>query len=150
MSSVGFKGFAKPSKRTAETVTAEIGNTSGDEYVLFTGGAYRRRRASGRSRSLATITEKNRPIKLATYIKRASTANPDGTGYSSQISVGGLRLHQGAKPAVYLYLEKDAKGNYRAVTDIPDPDGFEKPFSAGQVVIPAKSSTKAVATEAKS
>ena len=140
MSSIGFKGFAKPKKIEADTGAALLGNISSDEYVLFTGGSYGRRRASGRSAALNTITEKGRPIALATYVARAYKAGPDGKGFDTSISVGGLSLHQGAKPAVYLYLVKDAAGNYRAKKGIPnvDPAFSKTPFAAGDIVLPAK------------
>ncbi|MEE9569502.1 MAG: hypothetical protein V3W37_08960 [Candidatus Binatia bacterium] len=145
------KTFAKPAKIPAERAEALASNLSGDEFVLYTGGAYSRRRASGRSASLATITEVKKPVALSTYVSRALTAGPNGTGYDTAISVGGLSLHQGAKPAVYLYLVKDADGNYRAKKDIPNPDRTfsEKPFEGGDIVIAAPKKgkgSKAVAT----
>ena len=141
---VGFKGFTKPAK--IEDVKVKADNTAANLFVLYTGGVYGRRRASGRSNSLATITEKNKPISLRAYIERAAKAGPNGTGYDTGISVGGLTLHQGAKPAVYLYLELDGDGNYRAVKDIPTPDpvvyeaAYKRGgFKAGDIVIPKKS-----------
>lgn len=132
---LGFKGFAKERKLDADTKKAALENLASDEYVLFTGGKYARRRASGRSKSLATITEKGKPITLRTYAERAFKI-----GFSTDISVGGLGLHQGAKPAVYLYLVKDAEGNFRAKKAIPSPDrAFSKTgFEAGAIVVPAK------------
>jgi len=146
---VGFKGFAKPKSIPTEVGNALRDNVSADEFVLYTGGNYGRRRASGRSACLATITERS-PVSLRTYVERALKAGPDGRGFDTGISVAGLSLHQGAKPAVYLYLVKDADGNYRAKKNIPTPDKAfsEKPFAAGAVVIPAKAKAgKAVATK---
>jgi len=143
MSSVGFKGFAKPSK--VENLDAALENIPADEYVFYTGGNYGRRRASGRSASLATVTEVRKPIPVREYAKRAATSGPGGTGFPTSISVGGLGLHSGAKPAVYLYLVRDAAGNFRAKKDIPNPDRAfsETPFKAGDVVIPAPKATGA-------
>ncbi len=133
------KTFAKPAKIETDEAKALTGNIAGDEYVLYTGGAYGRRRASGRSISLATVTEVNKPIPLSEYVSRALKAGPGGTGYKTSISVGGLSLHAGAKPAVYLYLVKRADGAYVAKKDIPFPDRAfsETPYEAGDVVIPA-------------
>ena len=143
MSSIGFKGFAKPKTIEAETGKSLLGNISADEFILFTGGNYGRRRASGRSVALSTVTEKGKPVPLSTYVSRALKAGPDGKGYDTSISVGGLSLHQGAKPAVYLYLVRDASGAYRAKKNIPNVDpGFSaKPFKAGDIVIPAPKGT---------
>lgn len=140
MSSIGFKGFAKPKKIDAAVSSALIGNISSDEYVFYTGGNYGRRRASGRSAALNTITEVRKPIELSVYALRAFGAGPDGKGFDTSISVGGLSLHQGAKPAVYLYLVRDAAGNYRAKKSIPnvDPAFSKDPFAAGDIVVPAK------------
>lgn len=142
--SVGFKGFAKPTN--VENASDLVGNISNDEFVFYTGGAYGRRRASGRSISLSTITEIRKPIPLADYVKRALKAGPDGKGYGTDISVGGLSLHAGAKPAVYLYLVKDADGNFRAKKDFPnvDPAFSKEPIKAGDIVVP-KAKGRAVA-----
>lgn len=139
MSSIGFKGFAKPKTIGADLSSALLGNISADEYVFYTGGNYGRRRASGRSAALNTISEVRKPIPLATYVKRVFAAGPGGKGFDTSISVGGLSLHQGAKPAVYLYLVRDDKGNYRAKKGIPnvDPAFSEKPFAAGDIVVAA-------------
>lgn len=143
---VGFKGFAKPQK--VENLQASLDNLAEDEYVFYTGGKYGRRRQSGRSASLATITEVKKPVPIREYAKRAATAGPGGTGFPTSISIAGLGLHAGAKPAVYLYLVKDAEGNFRAKKDIPNPDRSfsETPFKAGDVVIPA---TKKALTQSK-
>lgn len=136
---IGFKGFAKPVTVDAERAKAEEANVSSDEFVIYSGNEYGRRRASGRSISLRTITEKLKPVPLSEYIKRARTAGPNGTGYGTSISVGGLSLHQIAKPTVYFYVIRDEAGNYRAKKDIPNPDRalFEKPLAAGDIVLAA-------------
>lgn len=155
MSNVGFKGFAKPSKIDAEKATAMTSNVSGDEFVLWTGGSYGRRRASGRSACLATVTEKMRPVPLTDYVKRCLRL-ADGAGYDTSISVGGLSLHQGAKPCVYLHLVKDAKGNFVAKKAIPTPDkavyqaAYDRGgFKPGDVVIAAEQAPKRVSKASK-
>lgn len=153
MSNVGFKGFAKPKTLDDEMVSSLKGNVPSNMGVVWTGGAYGRRKASGRSKCLATITEKMKPVLLTTYIERAArVVDPDtGKGFSTDISVGGLSLHQGAKPTVYVYVERDADGNWCAVKRVPTPDPkvFEAAykaggFKAGDVVIPvSEAETKA-------
>ena len=146
MSNVGFKGFAKPGK--VENADDMLGNVAADEYVYYSGGKYGRRRASGRSACLATVTEVKKPVALTDYVKRGFKAGPDGKGFDTSISVGGLSLHQVAKPTVYFYLVKDAEGNFRAKRDIPNPDTAisAKPIAAGDIVIKAKG--KAIAKPA--
>lgn len=151
MSNVGFKGFAKPAALDKEKTLAAISNISGDEYILWTGNEYGRRRASGRSVSLRTITEKLKPIPLAEYASRASKVSGEGRGFDTSISIGGLSLHQIAKPTVYFYVIRDAEGNYRAKKDIPNPDRalFDKPLRAGDIVLAAKAKTKRIAAPKK-
>lgn len=148
---VGFKGFAKPTKIDDERAKGALSNLPSDEYVLWTGGRYGMRRASGRAACLQTITEKNRPISVQTYVKRCLDMN-NGQGFDTQISMGGLGLHQVAKPAVYLLLVKDDKGNFVAKKRIPtpDPDAFPDAykkggFNPGDVVTPAKKEAKKAA-----
>lgn len=140
MSNVGFKGFAKPKALDNDTAKAQAENISADEYVLWTGNQYGRRRASGRSACLNTVTEKMTPVPLSEYVKRSQKAGADGKGFDTSISVGGLSLHQIAKPTVYFYVIKDAEGNFRAKKDIPNPDRahFDKPLKAGDIVLAAK------------
>ncbi len=126
MSRVGFKGFAKPKTIAPDLAKAFRENVAPDEYVYYTGGNYGRRRASGRSASLNTVTERRKPIPLATYVERALKAGPDGKGYDTSISVGGLSLHQGAKPAVYLYLVKDKEGTGEEGYSEPGPGAFSE------------------------
>jgi hypothetical protein len=144
------KKFATPKKIASEDLAEIVGNLSTNEFVLYTGGVYGRRKRSGRSIALATVTEVGKPVPLAEYVRRAAKAfNPEtGTGFAADISVGGLRLHQQAKSGdgvVYLFLEKDPEGNFRAVTRIASPDrrtfadAYAKGgFEAGDIVIPAK------------
>lgn len=150
---VGFKGFAKPRALTADLSKGMLENVSGDEFILFTGGAYSRRRASGRSACLNTVTEKGKPLALADYVARCFKAGPDGkNGFGTDIAIGGLSLHQGAKPAVYLYLVRDAEGNFRAKKDIPTPDPtfLKGPIKAGDVVVAAAAKKASAPVAAKS
>jgi len=138
MSNVGFKGFAKPAK--VANADDMLGNVATDEYVYYSGGKYHGRRASGRNICFKTVTEVKKPVALTDYVKRGFKAGPEGKGFDTSISVGGLSLHQVAKPTVYFYLVKDAEGNFRAKRDIPNPDAAisAKPIAAGDIVIKAK------------
>jgi hypothetical protein len=146
------KKFATPKILSKEDLADAVSNLSTGEYVYYTGGVYSARKNSGRFRSFSTIrkNEAGKPIPLAEYVRRAAAAvDPEtGKGFGTDISVGGLRLHQQAKSGdgvVYLFLEKDPEGNFRAVTRIASPDrrtfadAYAKGgFEAGDIVIPAK------------
>jgi hypothetical protein len=136
----GFKAFRRPGKIDAEElkVRAEEGRKS-EEFVFYTGGRYGRRKASGRSKALATITETRKPVSIATLFERAAKE-----GFDPPFVRNGLGLHSVAKPSIYLFVEKTSDG-YRAVKDIPTADGapFGVPggyvsFEAGDLVLDAK------------
>jgi len=131
---VGFKGFAKASKISADDQQGMLANLDEDLVVYYTGGKYHRRKASGRSASLNTVSEKRKPVPIRTYAQRCFTAAGNGRGFDTSISFGGLRLHQGAKPACYLLLRKTEAG-YVAETNIPTPDGFKGSFKEGDLVL---------------
>jgi hypothetical protein len=136
MNRVGFRGFAKPAAISADLVNRKLQTMSSEGiFVLWTGNPYKARRASARSNSLATIKEVKKPVPLSTLIERAAKAHGE-TGYSPDIVRSGLFLHQGAKPAVYLALEKKEDGTFVAASNIPfpDPSFSTKPFKQGDVV----------------
>lgn len=126
---------AKPTKIDAETLAKKKAD-AGDIYVLYTGGKYRARKSSGRFLSLGTVTEIGKPIPLATVYERAAKVR-DGKGFTPDLVRSGLFLHQGAKPAVFIALEKDDKGEFRAAKDVPLPDRdyfAGRSFKAGDLV----------------
>ena len=132
----GFRGFRKPEAISTDALDALKLRFEGDDrYVLYTGGAYSRRRASLRSNALATITEIGKPISVLEFLTRSAKAAGEGVGYDPSTALGGLALHQGAKPAVYLYLAR--KGDdFFAIKDIPTPggEGYSKAIKAGDKV----------------
>lgn len=127
---------AKPTKIDGEFLAKKKAD-AGDIFVLFTGGKYRARKTSGRFLSLGTVKEVGKPIPLATVYERAATvAGPKG-GFSPDLVRSGLFLHQGAKPAVYIALEKNDKGEFVAAKDVAMPDEAwfgKRSFKAGDIV----------------
>ena len=146
----GFRGFRRPEEITSESLAATLERIdTRDLYVVYTGGKYGARRASLRSRSLATVTEVFTPVPLRTLLERAARAEGPTVGFDPSVVRGGLSLHQGAKPAVYLFVEKRGD-DYVAVRDIPTPDAKVnggKAIKAGDVIA-FPSATPAPATVA--
>lgn len=141
----GFKGFRKAETIASERLSAAIEKVDPNAFVFWTGNTYGRRRQSLRSQSLATINEKRKPIPVAELVSRAARANGEDIGFDPDTVRSGLALHQGAKPAVYLYLEAKRDANdkllgYYAVKSIPRPDGqlFAHPIQAGDQVLDPK------------
>ena len=135
----GFRGFARPRALDAETITASASRFEGDPRgIYYLGGTYGRRRVSGRSQSLATVTEVEAFLPLSEFVRRAAKASGE-IGFDAALAVGGLSLHAVAKPSVYLYLYRDAAGNLRAVRDIPSPGGrfAGRSFKADDIVVEA-------------
>jgi hypothetical protein len=133
---VGFRGFAKPAAIDAKAVQEKIDRSNvQDLYVYWTGGRYRARRQSGRSQSLATITEVKTPIALADVFKRAAKAHGE-LGYTPELVRSGLFLHAGAKPCVYYPLEKKPDGSYVIAKTVPHPETGPA-LKAGDTFIPA-------------
>lgn len=141
MNTIGFKGFTKPTKITAEQVTEKLARLSHEGlFVYWSGSAYRWRRGSGRSGVLALVTEKKRPIPLKTLIERAAKATDGGLGYTPDFVRSGLFLHGGSKPSVFFAVTKNDNGDLVAARDYPFPDESVsvKPIKAGQVIVKAK------------
>lgn len=135
---IGFRGFAKPQKIEEAAVEEKIKNSNIENlYVLWTGGTYRARKASGRSQSLATITEKNVPVPLSEVYRRAAKAVGGDKGFNPELVRSGLFLHAGAKPCVYYALEKKSDGSFTLVKTVPHPEGDKAPILAGSVIVPA-------------
>jgi hypothetical protein len=147
----GFQGFRKPEKMDAETLKARLSRMNVDgRFIFWTGGTYRSRSQSLRSNSLATITEKKRPISFKVWLDRAAHAAGPEMGYTPERVVEGLYLHKGAKPCVYIELTKDAKGNFVSAQDCPYADSsmFPKGLKRGDIVVSAKAD-KAQPTKGK-
>lgn len=132
---IGFRGFRRPETVNPEAVRY-VGEATEGLFVYYLGGTYGRRRASLRSNALATVTEVKKPVPVSEVVRRASNLG-DGLGYDPKTVLSGIKLHQGAKPAVYILVEKDVEGNLVAYKDVPFP-GEGRPLRAGAVVVPAK------------
>jgi len=106
-----------------------------NQFIYWTGGTYEAQHGSLRSEALYTLKEKKKPVPMSEFLKRA--ARIDGEiGYDPKTVGTGLRLHQRAKPSVYFLLERDEFGNFIAVKDIPNPDGYAQSFKEGEIVLP--------------
>ena len=121
---------------SAEAVEAEVAQLPANQFVYFTGGEYRYQRGSARSAALTTIREPNVLISLRDYARRAARIDGD-KGVRPSFARSALALHQGSKPAVYLYLEERPNGDLVSVSSIPHPDGFTYRFEPGSVVFRA-------------
>jgi hypothetical protein len=147
---VGYKGPKSAARVDKEAVEGALKRMAVENlYVYYTGGSYRARSKSGRTLALRTIHEKLKPVPLAEVIRRAATAS-DGKGFDPAFVRAGLFLHQGAKPCVYMALEKRADGAFVAAKAIPTPDEalFSKGFKPDDVVIPVGGKLKAIAAPA--
>lgn len=139
-----MRAFRKPTSVDADNVASA--KKTAEEYVFWTGTVKtNNRKASGRTAVLTLVNEKRRPISLASLYERAANAKDKFFGFDPAFARSGLGLAQQAKPCVYFLLEKDEKGNFRAVKNIANPDEnfSKKPIKAGDIVIPAKAAIEA-------
>jgi hypothetical protein len=103
----------------AAGVLAEaLRRTPEDHHVIWTGHSYASWQRSLRSRALAEIKECGVPVSLRELLRRAARIDGD-RGLDPDTVRAGVRLHQGAKPAVYLLVQRTSAGDYVAVTEIP-------------------------------
>lgn len=152
----GFRGFRKPEVVTEEALTGFLSRSglSADNanlYILWTGGEYKRRAMSARSQALYALNVKGKPVKLADWLReaarcRASEGDPE-RGFDPATVRSGLFLHQGAKPCVYLALERRADGSFVAAKDVPTVGGLDGigTLKRGDLVIAAEDAKDAVA-----
>jgi hypothetical protein len=150
----GFRGFRKPEVISNEALTgfldrSGLSKDNADQYVLWTGGDYKRRPASARSQALATLNVKGKPVKLADWIREAARCRDaeNMIGFDPGVVRSGLFLHQGAKPCVYIALERKADGSFVAAKDVPTVSGLDgiATLKRGDVVIAAEDAKDAVA-----
>ena len=125
----GFRGFRKPELITQEAIDGFLTRSglSADNanlYIMWTGGEYKRRLGSARSQALYALNVKDKPVKLADWLREAARCRDteQGIGFDPGVVRSGLFLHQGAKPCVYLALERRADGSFTAAKDVPTPD----------------------------
>lgn len=117
-----------------QKLTEELARTPMDHYVVWTGYPGDIQPGSLRARALACVEEVGEPVPLRGLIMRAARLEPTG-GLDPERVRSAVRLHQCARRAVYLLLERRTSNDYVAVTDIPWPAGATGPIAAGDVVI---------------
>ncbi|MBC4018974.1 hypothetical protein ACFQU2_14370 [Siccirubricoccus deserti] len=122
-------------ERISAAVLAEaLRRTPPTHYVIWTGHRYRSQAGSLRSQALSRITEVGEPVSVQTLMQRA--ARIDGElGFDPATVRSGLGLHQGARPAVYLLVDRKASGDYAAVRDIPFAGSPSRAIREGDVVL---------------
>lgn len=157
MSNVGFKGFRAPEKIAEKDLDARLATIDprGEFFVYYTGGNYGGRRASARYNALRTIADRPKEfIPLTEFLRGAARATGKDSGYDPSVIRGGLALHGLAKPSVYLFLKRNAKGDYEAAVKTPRPDPALFPgasFNPGDIVFAADDAApkKAIAAPKK-
>jgi hypothetical protein len=102
-----------------------IARTPSDHYVIWTGEPCNGQAGSLRSRALACIVEVGQAVPLRTVMRRA--AGLDSGGLNPDAVRSAVRMHQTARPAVYLLVRRLGSGEFVAVTDIP--------FAAGRRIV---------------
>ncbi|WP_133255006.1 hypothetical protein [Phenylobacterium hankyongense] len=111
-----------------------LARTPLDHYVIWTGRDPAVQSGSLRSRAFACVCEVGAPVSLRTLMQRASKLDGQA-GLHPDAVRSAVRLHQQAKPAVLLLVERRPSGDYVAVADIPFAGALNRRFSAGEVVL---------------
>jgi hypothetical protein len=121
----------------ASVLTDALGRTPLHHYVLWTGRPAIGQAGSLRSRAFGCIHEVGVPVSLRVLLQRA--ARLDGAaGLDPDAVRSAVRLHQMARPAVLILLERRAAGEFVAVTDIPHAGALHLGLRAGEVLIDAR------------
>ena len=119
---------------SATVLEKALRRTPPTHYVIWTGHTYRNQNGSLRSQALSRITEVGEPVSVQTLLQRA--ARIDGElGFDPATVRSGLDLHQGARPAVYLLIDRKASGDYVAARDIPFAGSPSRAIREGDVVL---------------
>jgi hypothetical protein len=113
-----------------------IARTPADHFVIWTGHACGAQAGSLRSRALACVREVASPVPLRTLLQRAARLAPEG-GLCPDVVRSAVRIHQAARPAVYLLARRLPSNAYVAVTDVPCPAAGPRRIAAGDVLIAA-------------
>jgi hypothetical protein len=111
-------------------LTEAIARAPSDHYVIWTGEPCNGQAGSLRSRALACLTEVGQAFPLRTLMRRA--ASLDGGGLNPDAVRSAVRMHQMARPAVYLLVKRLGSGEFVAVADIPFATAGERRVIAGQ------------------
>lgn len=103
-----------------------IARTPSDHYVIWTGELCNSQPGSLRSRALACITEVGQAVPLRTVMRRAAglDLNPDAVRNA-------VRMHQMARPTVYLLGRRLSSGELVAVADIAFATAGARRINAG-------------------
>lgn len=117
-----------------EAVTEALARTPLDQYLIWDGRPCGAQAGSLRSRALALVAEPWTPVALRTLILRAARLDAGG-GLDPATVRCAVRMHQGARPAVYLLVRRTPLGAYAAVMDVPWPASAPRPIRAGDVVM---------------
>ncbi len=104
--------------------------------MVWTGHACGGQEGSLRARALACVREVGAPVSLRLLLQRAAAIEPSG-GLDPDAVRNAVRMHQTARPAVYLLVKRLPSRDFVAVTDIPWPAGVRAPISAGGLVVDA-------------
>lgn len=102
--------------------------------MIWTGDAAGGQGGSLRSRALGLIDEAWRPVALRALLLRAVEIEP-GAGLHPDVVRSAVRMHQSARPAVYLLARRVLSGDYLAVTDIPYPATLGRPLREGALLL---------------
>jgi hypothetical protein len=110
-----------------------IARTPSDHYVIWTGESCNGQAGSLRSRALACLNEVGQAVPLRTLMRRA--ARLDGGGLNPDAVRNAVRMHQMARPAVYLLVRRLGSGEFVAVADISFATGAARRINAGEPVM---------------
>lgn len=112
----------------------ELNKTPSNHYVIWTGHPYGAQQGSLRSQALGLIKTVGTPVSLRTLLSQAASIN-GAFGFEPATVRSSVHLHQGAKPAVYLLVEKRPSGDYVALKEIPHAGAQLAHVNAGRVLI---------------
>lgn len=121
-------------RETSAALDEALARTPWEHHVLWTGAAGSFRRGSLASRCLSVLDAPGEPVRLRWLMQRAAEREPAVADAPGAVR-DALRMHQKAKPAVYLLLERAACGTFHAVCDIPFAGGMACRLQAGDPVV---------------
>lgn len=128
-----MSALRKPSAALEEA----LARTPWEHHVLWTGAAAGFRRGSIASRCLSLIDVAGEPVRLRWLMQRAVETDPAMASAPLALR-DALRMHQQAKPAVYLLLERQPSGAFHAVANVPYAGVVGSRLEAGEAVIDAR------------
>jgi hypothetical protein len=117
-----------------DAVTEALARTPIDQYLIWDGRACGAQEGSLRSRALGLVHEPWTPVSLRSLILKAARLDAGG-GLDPATVRCAVRMHQSARPAVYLLVRRNALGEFVAVMDVPWPGSAARPIRAGDIVM---------------